>query len=63
MVDVMLDCTACGARFVWTHEQQTEAAKLIPLDDLMDTPGHVKLTIPQQPKQCGRCRRGENRGS
>lgn len=55
-MDMELVCSACGAKFIWSHEEQVKAAKAIPLDDLLDAPGDEKPHFIDHPSECGSCR-------
>ena len=49
----LLTCQSCGQRFKWTREEQIQAVKDMPLDDVGfgDKPSFVPV-----PKECPSCR-------
>lgn len=56
MSDQTLTCESCGKKFRWTHEEQVQAVKDVPLDDLLDAPGQEKPHFIDPPKECKSCR-------
>lgn len=61
-MNVTLVCSSCGANFIWTHKDQVDAAKAIPLDDLLDAPGDEQPHFISPPKLCGACRLKKGEG-
>jgi hypothetical protein len=52
MGDIELTCEGCGARFVWTEKEQTEAEENGE-GGLIETEAHCKRCRPKQDQQRG----------
>lgn len=56
MPDTMHVCKSCGQKFRWTRDEQVEATKAVPLDDLLDAPGEERPHFIDPPDECKMCR-------